>query len=116
MPSTGESLAKPRFFDLGEPALTETVRAWGWPAFRAGQLMDWVYGKLVVDPEQMTNLSKRDRDLLKANFDFSMATVARQQTSSDGTIKLLLTWPDGKNAETVMIPDADRRTACMTAA
>jgi 23S rRNA (adenine2503-C2)-methyltransferase len=90
------------------------VRAWDWPAFRAGQLMAWVYGKLVTDPEQMTNLSKRDREVLKAKLDFSPATVAKQQTSSDGTIKLLLTWPDGKNAETVMIPDADRRTACVS--
>src|SRR5687767_11554764 len=108
MPPMTESLAKARIFDMGERALTEAVRAWGWPAFRAGQLMDWIYGKLVADPEQMTNLSKRDRDLLKERFDFSTATITRQQTSSDGTVKLLLTWPDGKNAETVMIPDADR--------
>jgi|SRR5688572_3504104 len=114
MPLSSDSLAKLQFFDLGERALTETLRAWGWPAFRAGQLMDWVYGKLVVDPDQMTNLSKRDRDLLKEKLHFATATVAKQQTSSDGTIKLLLTWPDGKNAETVMIPDADRRTACVS--
>ena len=31
-----------------------------------------------------------------------------------GTLKLLLGWPDGSEAETVMIPDADRRTACVS--
>jgi 23S rRNA (adenine2503-C2)-methyltransferase len=36
------------------------------------------------------------------------------QSSTDGTQKLLLSWPGGANAETVMIPDADRRTACIS--
>jgi 23S rRNA (adenine2503-C2)-methyltransferase len=114
MPPTNESLAKLRFFDLGEQSLNEALRAWDWPAFRAGQLMDWVYGKLIVDPERMTNLSKRDRQTLGERLDFSTATVARQQTSSDGTIKQLITWPDDKSAEAVMIPDGERRTACVS--
>jgi 23S rRNA (adenine2503-C2)-methyltransferase len=45
---------------------------------------------------------------------FASATVTKEQHSSDGTIKLLLTWPDGGTAETVMIPDGDRRTACVS--
>jgi 23S rRNA (adenine2503-C2)-methyltransferase len=36
------------------------------------------------------------------------------QTSADGTQKLLLSWPGGATAETVMIPDGDRRTACIS--
>jgi 23S rRNA (adenine2503-C2)-methyltransferase len=62
----------------------------------------------------MTNLSKRDRDLLADRVRFASATVTACQRSSDGTQKLLLTWPDGSQAETVMIPDGDRRTACVS--
>lgn len=114
MPPAFQPPAKDRFFDLAPEVLTQKMRSWGWPVFRAGQVLDWVYNKLVVDPAQMTNLSHADRKTLQEGFTFADSTIARQQTSDDGTIKLLLTWPDGKNAETVMIPDADRRTACVS--
>ena len=90
------------------------MRSWGWPAFRASQLIDWVYLKLVHDPRQMTNFSRLDRDLLAQRLAFAGGAITRRQTSSDGTDKILLTWPDGKNAEAVMIPDGDRRTACVS--
>ena len=76
--------------------------------------MGWVYGRLVTDPEQMTDLSKRDRQLLAERMEFATGAIARQQDSNDGTLKLLLTWADAKNAEAVMIPDGDRRTACVS--
>src|SRR6185436_12528983 len=78
------------------------------------QVRDWVYGKLVSDPERMTNLSKADRETLRQRVDFGTAEVTAHQRSSDGTQKLLLTWEGAGNAETVMIPDADRRTACVS--
>src|SRR3989337_2406580 len=62
----------------------------------------------------MTDLSKRDRQILAERVDFATGAIARQQDSNDGTLKLLLTWADGKNAEAVMIPDGDRRTACVS--
>ena len=117
------------FFGLEAAEFDAAVVAWGWPRFRAQQVRDWVYGKLVGDPQRMTNLSKRDRDLLAERVTFATATVASRQLSSDGTLKLLLTWEDGQpsaeqqpppvagrevQAETVMIPDADRRTACVS--
>src|SRR5215218_7256469 len=102
------------FFGLAPAAFDAAVADWGWPRFRAQQVREWVYGKLAADPSLMTNLSKRDRDLLAARVRFASASVTTSQCSSDGTLKLLLTWPDGANAETVMIPDADRRTACVS--
>jgi 23S rRNA (adenine2503-C2)-methyltransferase len=62
----------------------------------------------------MSNLSKFDRAALAEKIDFTPASIAAQQCSNDGTQKLLLTWPNGGNAETVMIPDGDRRTACVS--
>jgi 23S rRNA (adenine2503-C2)-methyltransferase len=102
------------FFDQTFDSFSKALRSWGWAAFRAGQIFDWVYHKGIAEAEQMTNLSKRDREFLNERVIFATATVAREQHSTDGTIKLLLTWPDGKTAETVMIPDADRRTACVS--
>src|SRR4051812_20892955 len=119
-PTTDVSPVSPApvpFFGLTPAELDAAVIEWGWPKFRAQQLRDWVYGKLVADPGGMTNLSKRDQDLLRSRATFATSVVTTHQASSDGTQKLLLTWPDpagGGVAECVMIPDGERRTACIS--
>ncbi|MCL4743655.1 MAG: hypothetical protein KJZ54_15780, partial [Phycisphaerales bacterium] len=76
----------------------DTLRAWcverGLPAFRAAQALDWVYAKGVADPLAMTNLAKRDRDLLAAEMTFLSGEAVRHQSASDGTEKLLVEWAD----------------------
>ena len=105
---------KAMFLGLKSEEFDELVTGqWGWPAFRAQQVRDWVYGKLVAGPESMSNLSKADRLLLAEKVEFATGEVSKQQRSSDGTHKLLIAWGSA-NAETVMIPDADRRTACVS--
>src|SRR6476620_9122354 len=108
MPSDPAQADKLHFFALLPHELDEAVARWGWPRFRADQLRDWVYRKLVADPQQMTNLSKLDRARLAEHFTFAEATTVRDQSSSDGTRKLLLEWGSSANAETVMIPDGPR--------
>ena len=95
-------------------ALDALVREWGWPTFRANQLREWVYSKLISDPAGMTNLGKADRETIHQRLEIAPAGIAAHQLSNDGTQKLLLNWEDGSNAETVMIPDGDRRTACVS--
>ena len=118
MDGMSDAPTKVPFFGLDAAGFDAAVTAWGWPRFRAQQVRDWVYGKLVADPAKMTNLSKADREALAGRVDFGTAELAAHQRSADGTQKLLLTWAgaDGAaaNAETVMIPDADRRTACVS--
>ncbi len=108
------SSASPHFFALEPHELDGLCAGWDWPRFRARQVRDWVYRKSVVDPEQMSNLARRDRQMLAERLTFVTAQVTRCQRSADGTVKLLITWPNGTNAETVMIPDGDRRTACVS--
>ena len=98
--------------DSGE--IDTAISQWGWPRFRAGQVRDWIYNKLVADPADMSNLSKADRGVLAERAEFATGVVAANQLSSDGTRKILLRWPDGASAETVMIPDGDRCTACVS--
>ncbi len=107
------------FFSLAPTELDEKLVALGLPKFRGKQLRDWVYGKLVTDLTKMSNLSARDRELIAQHFDFEPGTVIRRQASEDGTFKLLLEWkregwPEPATTETVLIPDADRRTACVS--
>jgi 23S rRNA (adenine2503-C2)-methyltransferase len=109
-----EPTARVAFFGLSAAELDGIVVGWGWLKFRAQQVRDWVYGKLAVDPARMTNLAKRDQDTLRERVAFATSAVTTRQSSNDGTQKLLLTWPDQAVAECVMIPDGDRRTACIS--
>jgi 23S rRNA (adenine2503-C2)-methyltransferase len=102
------------FYGLTAAGVDAVVQGWGWPKFRGKQLRDWVYGKGIADPGAMTNLSPRDRATVIEQCSFGTASIVRNQRSEDGTLKLLLRWPDGAEAETVMIPDGDRRTACVS--
>ena len=114
MPLPFDSPARLAFFGEDAARLDQSVAAWGWPRFRGRQLREWVYGKLVTDPQLMTNLSARDRETVSHRAEFCTSELTASQLSGDGTRKLLLTWPGGNSAETVMIPDGDRRTACVS--
>ena len=129
---TPEPTAKLPFFGLTSGEFDAAVVEWGWPRFRAQQVRDWVYGKGVTDPALMTNLGKRERDTLAGRVAFMASSVTALQASNDGTRKLLLSWENAPAsergpseggtlrvtepavAECVMIPDGDRRTACIS--
>lgn len=117
VPETSNLL--PDFLSLTPAAFEAELRGWGWPKFRAKQVRDWVYTKSVLDPALMSNLSKADREALGVRVKFGGSEITADQLSEDGTRKLLLTWPgtagtNGNVAETVMIPDGPRRTACVS--
>ena len=120
---------RPYFFDLDPPALERIVTRLRMPAYRAQQIMRWVYQRSVADPHEMTDLSKADRQLLAEQITFTAGTVAQHQRASDDTQKLLISWPASPNnpkstnhnpqlTECVMIPSdgngSPRRTGCIS--
>jgi 23S rRNA (adenine2503-C2)-methyltransferase len=102
------------FFGLLPQESDEIFVKLGWPAYRGRQVRQWVYEKFTNDPAKMTNLSQPDRTKLTEAVDLSVATLVQHQTSSDGTQKILAGWEGGAAAESVMIPDGPRRTACVS--
>ncbi len=86
----------------------------GQPAYRVTQLMEWVYRRMAGAFAEMTNLPNALRADLSRACVLYTSTIERDAVSSDGTRKLLLRWPDGASSECVLIPDADRRTACVS--
>jgi len=62
------------------------------PAYRAGQILEWVYQQGVCDPSRMTNLSGRDRETLAREMTFLSGDVLAHQVATDGTQKLLIQW------------------------
>ncbi len=114
MSATTAENPKVDFLGLIADDFDAAVQAWGLPKFRAQQVRDWVYDKFVTDPDHMTTLSKLDREKLRELVSFGNSSTVTHLTSEDGTHKLLLQWQNGAQAETVMIPDDDRRTACVS--
>ena len=102
------------FFGETPESFDSRLLEWAWPTFRGKQIREWVYGRLLTNPASMTNIPARDRKNLADRIRFETACVAAQQRSDDATQKLLLTWEGGAAAESVMIPDGDRRTACLS--
>lgn len=87
----------------------------GEKAFRAKQVWDWVYQKLVADWHEMTNVSLSFRTLLAGNFSLSSIQLEDTETSKDGeTIKFLWRLEDRKFVESVLIFAPGRRTVCVS--
>ena len=84
------------------------------PAFTGGQLTKWLYQQHVVSIDEMTNISKSNREKLKESYIIGCAAPVDEQYSYDGTIKYLFPTEQGKYVETVYIPDEDRATLCVS--
>lgn len=106
--------AKPKFFDLSLPDLTQALKGLGKEGFRAQQLYRWVYGQNIQDFDKMTNLSKEFRKEVPELLDFSLPEVEKVHKSVDGTTKLLVKVAGGKSVEAVLIPGPDRLTICLS--
>ena len=94
--------------------LKEAVKQLGMPAFTGGQVAKWLYTQHVGDIDEMTNLSKANREKLAAEYTIGCMPHIERQVSKDGTIKYLFPTASGKHVETVYIPDHDRATLCVS--
>lgn len=86
----------------------------GQPAYRAGQLYDWLYVKRVDDFAAMSNLPKALRDKLAEEFRFVTLTEVDRFTSTDGTVKFLFRLHDGHAIETVIMKHDYGYSVCVT--
>jgi len=86
----------------------------GQPRFRGEQVWRWVHGRGVRSFDEMSNLSRDLRALLVERATVGTLEVAEVQTSHDGTRKLRLATRDGRSIESVLIPDGDKTTLCIS--
>jgi 23S rRNA (adenine2503-C2)-methyltransferase len=84
------------------------------PAFTARQMSEWLYKQQVVSMDEMTNISKQNREKLAENYEVGRVTHSNVQTSLDGTKKYLFPTSNKRFIETAYIPDADRATLCVS--
>ena len=102
--------------------LKSAVKELGMPQFTASQITQWMYRQGVGTFDEMTNISKANRQTLSEHFETGLTAPVDSQHSKDGTIKYLFpaycgnaTRDDAPHyVETVYIPDKERATLCVS--
>ncbi len=105
---------KDQLFGKNLTELQELSITLGLPKFTGKQLADWLYKKEVSSIDEMSNLSKKARELLNEKYELGLTTPSKVQVSIDGTKKYLFPTLHNKFIETAMIPDDDRKTVCVS--
>lgn len=125
-PKMEKSIEKKVLLGLSIDELKAVVSELAMPSFTAGQIARWLYQQHVETIDEMTNLSKVNRERLKEFYAVGAMAPIDCQRSSDGTIKYLfpvncraMTTNTAANetsrfVETVYIPDGDRATLCVS--
>lgn len=94
--------------------LKEVCKELKMPGFTAKQIAQWLYQKEISSIEEMTNLSKKNRDQLNEKYVLGLVPYLKVQKSKDGTKKYLFAAEGHNFIETAMIPDRDRKTVCVS--
>ena len=94
--------------------LQDIVLQLGMPKFTAKQIAGWIYGKRVRSIDEMSNISKKYRELLSESYTVGCSEPVEAMRSVDGTVKFLFKTLEGNFIETVYIPDGERATLCVS--
>src|SRR5690606_25089256 len=84
------------------------ARELGAPSYRADQVFAWIHERRVSDFAAMSNLPKRERELLSERACLDTLAVDTVLRARDGTRKLRLRTSDGEAIESVLIPNDER--------
>ena len=107
-------MEKERLFGKTLNELIAVTKRVGLPGFAAKQIADWLYKKEIASIDEMTNLSKKTRDTLSADYEMGLYAPESAAESTDGTKKYLYRVLKNKYIETAYIPDRDRATICVS--
>ncbi len=103
------------FFDLSFSELSELLKEYGEPDFRAKQIWQLVYKNLNLSPETFPAVPKELRQKLKEDFEFAPISAIKKVVSQDKrTEKYLFQLADGKKIEAVLMYYRERITICIS--
>ena len=104
--------------------LQAQLHDWGEPAYRATQVVEWLYTRRAPGWDAMTNLPRRLRERLAQHYAFTTLELVAQQGSADATRKFLWRLDDRALIESVLIPasptapgadeETSRQTLCIS--
>jgi 23S rRNA (adenine2503-C2)-methyltransferase len=99
---------------LTREALQTRLLELGLKKYRADQVFKWLYANYAQSFDEMTNIAKAERNLLASVFSLSSLKLVKTEASKDGTRKFLFALEDSHTIESVLIPDEDRQTLCIS--
>jgi 23S rRNA (adenine2503-C2)-methyltransferase len=105
---------KPEIKDLTVEQLTAWFQQHGMRKFRAAQVLKWIYLHQAENFEEMTDLSKETREILADHFSLGRLALERKEVSRDGSQKYLFRLHDGNLIESVLIPEKNHDTLCIS--
>ena len=108
------SVIKKNIYDLTKKDLEDFIISNKIKSFRTNQIWNWLYVKGAQSFFEMNNLSREIMNFLDSKFSISLLKVDKSFLSEDGTRKWLFKLKDGKNIETVFIPEGKRGTICVS--
>ncbi len=100
--------------NLTQDELVDYVESLGQPGFRGRQIMAWLYRPGITNFAEMTDLAKDFRQVLSENAYMSSFNHPLTERSKDGCVKFGFRLEDGKMIESVLIPEPDRNTLCVS--
>ncbi|MDO8331538.1 MAG: 23S rRNA (adenine(2503)-C(2))-methyltransferase RlmN [Fluviicoccus sp.] len=106
--------ARVNLLGLSRAKLEDWFVSIGEKKFRAAQVMKWVHQLGVDNFDEMSNISKALRDKLKQVAEVRGPEVVYREFSADGTRKWVFKVGDNSMVETVLIPDGERKTLCVS--
>ncbi len=109
-----ENRPKINLLDLDRKAMESLFLKWDHKVFHARQVLKWIHKHGVTDFDAMTDLSKRLRAELQERAEVRLPEIVLEQPSLDGTHKWVLELECNNRIETVLIPDGDRTTLCVS--
>lgn len=105
---------RPDIREFDRDRLTQWCRDHDLAPYRAGQILKWIYVRGAESFDDMTDIAKPTRQMLADHFIFSEFLVAQMETSTDGSQKYLFRLKDGLGIESVLIPEKDHYTLCIS--
>jgi 23S rRNA (adenine2503-C2)-methyltransferase len=100
--------------DLLPAELESLAESLGAPRYRGRQVAGWIYGRGVTDFVMMSDLPRALRDALARCSYVGIPEVERCTPSHDGSRKFVLRFLDGARVQSVLMPDDDRLTLCLS--
>lgn len=101
-------------YDYDYEQIQALAESYGWKKFRGHQIFQWLYRNRVDSVDEMTNLSKDTREILKRDFRISPLKMIRKQVAHDGTTKFLFALEDGALVESVLMLFDYGKSICVT--
>jgi 23S rRNA (adenine2503-C2)-methyltransferase len=107
-------MSRINLLDVLPVELEDLAESLGAPRYRGRQAATWIFGKGVSDLDAMSDLPREFRAALAERAVVGVPEIERCTPSRDGSLKFVFRFPDGARVQSVLIPDEDRLTLCLS--